>query len=67
MEHYEEVVLRTVENAPRFWKGFVDDTFLIQHTEHKVNFLDHIKKIDQTIKFIEGEPSQIVSGHSWTL
>ena len=33
MEHFEEVVLRTVENSPRLWKRFVDEAFVIQCIE----------------------------------
>ena len=51
MEHFKEVVLRTVENLHRLWRRYVNNTFVIQHTGHKENFLQHISTIDQAIKF----------------
>ena len=46
IELFEEVTVRTVETQPRLWRRYVVDTFVIQHTEHKENFLHHISTID---------------------
>ena len=46
MEHLRKITLRIVENPPTLWKRFVDDTFVIQHTEHKENFLNQIKNME---------------------
>ena len=51
MEHFEETTLRTTENPPILWKRFVDNTFVVQYTEHKANLLQHITDIDSAIKF----------------
>ena len=39
MEHFEEVVFRTAKTFPRLQRKYADDTFVIQDTEHKENFL----------------------------
>ena len=51
MEQVEEVAHRTAENPPKFWKSILDDTFIIQHTKHKKDFLYCINNTDQAIKF----------------
>ena len=60
MEHFKEVALRTVENPHRLWKIYVDDTYVIQYTEHKENFLLCINTINQAIKYTVEDTSQMV-------
>ena len=45
-EQLEEKALRILQNHPRLWRRYVDDTFVIQQTEYKENFLGHINSID---------------------
>ena len=45
MEFLEKKALKTANNPPKFWKRFLDDTFMVQHTEHKENFLQHRNSI----------------------
>ena len=33
------------------WKGYVDDTFVIQHNSHKEEFLCHINTVDPPFQF----------------
>ena len=49
-EHLKEKAIGTAENLPRLWKWFVDEIFVMQHTEHKKNFLKHINNIESAIK-----------------
>ena len=51
IEHFKERTLRIVENPTRLWRRYIDDTLLVQWTEHKENFVRHINSIDQSIKF----------------
>ena len=50
MEHFEKKALSTA-STPRLWMRYVDDTFVIQQEGQKKTFLEHINKVDPTIKF----------------
>ena len=55
MEYFEREALWSASNPPRFWFMFVDDTWVIQQSTHKQEFLEHINSIDPAIKFtVEG-------------
>ena len=41
MEAFEDKALSTAVNPPRWWKRFVDDTFVILKKDHKEEFLQH--------------------------
>ena len=64
MEHFEEVVFRTAKTFPRLQRRYADDTFVIQHTEHKENTPRNT--IDQAIKFTVQEKGQMIPCPSWT-
>ena len=51
MESFEEEALRTAPNPPTIWLRYVDDTFVKIHALHQEEFLDHINKMDNNIKF----------------
>ena len=55
MEYFEEKTLRSAASPPQVWYRFVDDTWVIQKQSSKQEFLEHINKVDPTIKFtVEG-------------
>ena len=55
MEHFEREAVQSASNPPRYWFSFVDDTWVIQQSIHKQEFLEHINSIDPAIKFtVEG-------------
>ena len=43
-------------NAPRLWKRYVDDTFVILQQSQKEEFLHHINSVDPSFKFTTEEP-----------
>ena len=52
MERLDGEALRSASHSPQFWFRFVDDTWVIQQQAHKQLFLDHINRIDPSIKFM---------------
>ena len=50
MEYFQDGALGTAWDPTRLWKRYLYDTFLIQYTEHKEQFLQHISNIDSAIK-----------------
>ena len=51
MEAFEDRALSTAVNPLRWWKRFVDDTFVILKKDHKEEFLQHINSVDPSIQF----------------
>ena len=51
MAFFKDNGLRTSQTLSRLWKRYVEDTSIIQHKEHKRNFLQYINSIDSAIKF----------------
>ena len=55
MEHFEREAPCSASNPPRYWYRFVDETLVIQQSDHKPEFLEHINSIDPAVKFtVEG-------------
>ena len=50
MESFEDRALSSAVNPPRWWKRFVDDTFIILKKDHKEEFLHHINSVDPSHK-----------------
>ena len=48
---FEHRVITTALNPTRIWKRYVDDTFVIQHQSHKVEFFRHTNSVDPSIQF----------------
>ena len=54
MKYFEKKALSTT-STPRLQIKYVDDTFIIQQEGQKQTFLEHINKVDLSIKFtVEG-------------
>ena len=52
VDDYEARVINTFPSLhPRFWRRYVDDTFVIQNIEHKNQFLEHICSIDPHVQY----------------
>ena len=51
MEYLEQKALSTAPPPPRFWNGYVDDTFVIHKEANKQGFLQHINSVDPAIRF----------------
>ena len=51
MEKFEIEALESSPHPPSLWKRFVDDSFVILEAQHKEEFFNHIKSIDENIKF----------------
>ena len=53
MEDIESRAVKTSLCAPRLWKRYVDDTFVVVLVEqrHLTNFADHINKVESSINF----------------
>ena len=58
MEFFEDRALSTAVNPPRWWKRFVDDTFVILKKDHKEEFLQHINSVDPSIQFTTEEQKE---------
>ena len=58
MEAFEDRALSTAVNPPRWWKRFVDDTFVILKKDHKEEFLQHINSVDPFIQFTTEEQKE---------
>ena len=51
MEDVEKRALSTFHLPPKIWKHYVDDTFVIIHKNLVEDFLDHLNRIENSIKF----------------
>jgi len=51
MEDIEYRVIKTSFYAPRLWKRYVDDTFVMIEQRYLTNFADHTKIIQPSKKF----------------
>ena len=58
MEFLEDRALTTAVNPPKWWKRFVDDTFIILKQSKRDEFLQHINSVDPAIQFTTEEPRQ---------
>ena len=58
MESFEDRALSSAVNPPRWWKRFVDDTFVILKKDHKEEFLLHINSVDPSIQFTKEEQKE---------
>ena len=58
MEFLEDRALSIVVNPPRWWKRFVDYTFVILKKDHKEEFLQHINSVDPSIQFTTEEQKE---------
>ena len=58
MEFFEDRALSTAVNPPRWWKRFVDDTFVILKKDKKEEFLQHINSVDPSIQFTTEEQKE---------
>ena len=58
MEEFENKVIRTAENLPRFLKRYVHDTFVIQDKQLNDKFPQHISSIDKAIQFTVDDTKQ---------
>ena len=51
MEYLEQKAISTAPHPPKFWHGYVDDTFVIHKEVNKQGFLQHINSVDPVIRF----------------
>ena len=51
MDALEHRAINTALNPPRFWRRYVDDTFVVQQQSHKEEFFQHINTVDTSIQF----------------
>ena len=58
MEFFEDRALTTEVNPPRWWKRFVDDTFVILKQKKRDEFPQHINSVDPAIQFTMEEQRQ---------
>ena len=58
MESIEDKALSSAVIPPRWWKRFVDDTFLILRKDHKEESLHHINSVDPSIQFTTEEQKE---------
>ena len=58
MEFFKERALSTAVNPPRWWKRFVDDTFVILKQDKREEFMQHINSVDPAIQFTTEEQKQ---------
>ena len=58
MESFEDRALSSAVNPPRWWKRFVDGTFVILKKDHKEEFLHHINSVDPSIQFTTEEQKE---------
>ena len=58
LEFFEDRALTTVVNPPRWWKRFVDDTFVILKQNMRDEFLQHINSVGPAIQFTTEEQRQ---------
>ena len=60
MKEFETKTINTATNPPRLWKRYVDETFVIQKTEHRTQFLEHINCIDLHIYLTIEDPNTML-------
>ena len=58
MEFFEDWALTSAMYAPRLWKRYVDDTFVILQQSHSEELLQHINSVDPSIQFTTEEAKQ---------
>ena len=58
MEFFEDRALTTAVNPPRWWKRYVDNTFVILKQSKREEFLQHINSVDPAIQFTTEESKQ---------
>ena len=51
MKNVEEEAVSTFSNPPKFWRRYVDDTFVIIKKTEINEFHNHIYNIEASIKF----------------
>ena len=51
MEAFEDRTINTALHPRKIWKGYVDDTFVIQLESQKEEFFHHISQVNTSIKF----------------
>ena len=51
MEYVEQKAISSFSSSPKLWKRFVDDTFVIMHTNEVNRFFDHLNSVDPNINF----------------
>ena len=51
MEDFVIKAINIAEHPPRFWKRYVDDTFVVIEAAKKEGFLEHINSVDPHIHF----------------
>jgi len=51
MESVENSALLSFPNPPRFWRRFVDDTFVIINNDKIDDFFEHINQVEDSINF----------------
>ena len=51
MEYVEQKAISSFSSCPKLWKRFVDDTFVIMHTNEVNGFFDHLNSVDPNINF----------------
>ena len=62
MENVEEGAISTFLNPPKYWRRYVDDTFVIIKKTEVDEFHNHINNIEASIKFtIEHETNDFIS------
>ena len=58
MEEFETKAINTAAKPSRLWRRYVDDTFVIQRTKHRTQFLQHLSSNGPHMLFImEEEPN----------
>ena len=58
IEFLEDRALTSAVNPPRWWKRYVNDTFVILKQSHREEFLQHINSVDPSIQFTTEESKQ---------
>ena len=56
VEEFETEVINTASNPLRLWLRYLDDTFVIQKTDHSHQVLQHINSIDLRMQFTTETP-----------
>ena len=60
---FEDRALTSAVNPPRWWKRYVDDTFVILKQSHREEILQYINSVDPSIQFTTEESKQDGSMH----